>query len=200
METYFDVIPEDIIKVILLKIDEVTDFVRVGSMFKDVLSKSYFWNMKVRSILHNVNLGCVPSSLLNFNKSYEIILMNYGNLMRSYRLLSSRLLEWQELIDQYNGGSDVRSWTYLYTLHGITDYEVLRPDLLSPDDAGLLIILFSKYSYSSTLQNYIRIDLLENGLSRVEVRSEDGRIRYHMSKIDVTNLLTYLIFNGIPQI
>lgn len=194
MDTYFDVLPQDIISVILIKIENVRDFIPLNDVhnFRDVISKPHFWSLKTKLSLPNINFKYIPTSLLDFNKSFKIKLINYATLMHSYKRLTSILLDWQNKRIDYSSKS-----YHVYHLSSIINLDLLRLDLLSPDQVDSLVDAYSNLGADISSFGRLRMRLYDNDTCNLEIKIMDISIKYYIPKIDALNFLTYAIFNNL---
>lgn len=193
--TYFDVIPKDLIMTILLKINDVDDFMQLGSIFKDVLSTAYFWDTKIKLVLNDINFSCIPQDLLDFNTSYDIILMNYGSLIHSYQELQYVLSQWNNI-----GNEGTEAVTAKYALRSINNFKLLRLDLLDPENTKTLMNFFTNYRNGSTKNNYLEILLFDGSKCKLNILCNGARVNYSISTSDAVNLITYLTFGAIQML
>lgn len=210
METYFNVIPNDIISIILSKFETIEDFQLLVNYneFRDILTDHRFWDTKVRMLLKDVNLRYVPCDLLNFKASYIIILINYNTLRTFYHQLKLKLLNWDTLINNYEPDEENQeedlSYDYSwYELTSVLNPEVLRLDLLDPEDVDM-ITEFYLYYRDETNRDRDTFDIIlnENSICKINlnIKTLNAFISYEMNRTDAINILTYVIFNNVEEI
>lgn len=199
MDTYFDILPQDVISVILIKIENVGDFIPLNDIhnFRDVISKPYFWSLKTKLSLSNIDFKYIPTFLLDFSKSFEIKLMNYATLIHSYQELNSVLTEWQNGINKFSEGFGISGTGYKYHLWSVNNFDVLRLDLFKPDKVKILLAYFLNYKTQRLQSDGISLNLFNNGTCRMDIHCLHITMRTYIPKIDAINFFTYVIFNNL---
>ena len=136
MATYLDLIPKDLIYIILYKVndDDITDITDIKNLV-EFSADSTFWENRIRYKVGNLNLNLIPQWFYNYRgKSMEVVMENYNKLLFNY----------EESINLANSLSETGS--YKITPKMVTNVEAyIHPENIFPgdyfnDDAPIILI------------------------------------------------------------
>lgn len=213
MTTYFDIIPEELISIILFNIEEVSDHINLKDItaFNKVLMTQEYWIQKIKITLPRLDLKCIPQSLLNFkNDIFDITLMNYGSILRAYNYMKEIISQPAKSVKKrkdrelHEGdqGEEVR-YDWAWDL-GINNFKLLRLDLLNNEDILEITSIFTiiyPYYYKRHIEDHeIKISFYDTGRYKFTITGMSRDITYFISRQDVINMIIHLACNRSQEV
>lgn len=195
--TYLEVIPKDILNLILLEIDDVDTFAKLFRTYitpiENHLRSEIFWKSKIKILFPQGGYKYINSYLMSFKGSDDVIIMKYSILYKISKNIDDILFVTMEQIESDKGTEYMNPKYRLcyFSLAFINNYDCLKLDSLYPYDRDNII-------YQITRDGAGRVIAQSNIIPQIPYGYEIiiENITYRVTSEDIRNILGHLISNG----
>lgn len=203
MATYFEVLPQDVRLVILLKVDDMVDLVRLRGVtyFNEVFSLPIFWKTKIKEEYPFAIYTFLPDYLKTFSTDPIKNFITYGVLSRGLHVVKFIVIGHYEYIKDYKedlineDGAEVFSDDLNYSLSHVNNVDALFVGSITEDQKIRIMNFYSLYRIKNII---VTVKLYNNEKYKVtvnprNVNPDEEKISYNISHGDALAILTYII-------
>jgi hypothetical protein len=218
MTSYFDLIPREIIEIILGNLIDISTYHNAyeSKSVNDTPTDEKYWLRKIKSYCVIIDLKCIPHNLLDFSKeSFEIILMNFFTIINAYNytldvinIHDRNVHDRKDFIKSGDITEDdpaqYATWAYDLCL---TNFKLLKLNLIksNKDILSLLDIISNKDILRYERHEDYTINIIFSDIDQYEFKI--GRnvlnvlnVVYAVFRQDVINMIMHLRCNHSPEI
>ena len=197
---YIDIIPRELIELILYDITSPYDLISVSNLntVSQVINNNRFWDAKIRKEFPDVNFALIPSYLYKLeSESLAINLANYSHLYQSYKEVKDTINFFQNSSQIGNVLTQPRS---SFKLSSVNNIAAIIPPYADPNTRTKLLDNFINglhFELSSTISFYRdqRIGYI------IQISYHNVRERYNYT-VDINiifDLLLHIYCNGVGR-